>query len=136
MGSVQSLDREELEFALAYLMGALPCKAKGVAIVTLDGTLVGQYLARHDAVQIEALLSVADKLTCGFTGAMGAGKFHYNLNVGADGATLTLLLGEDYLACINVREPKSLDAFVNGVREGLSPLLDILGVYQGPRQSF
>jgi hypothetical protein len=126
--SVQSLDREELEFALAYLMGALPCKAKGVAIVTLDGELVGQYLTHHDGVQIEALLSIAHKLTCGFTRAMGVGQFRYNLNVGVDGATLTLLLADEYLVCINVREPKSLDAFVNGVREGLPPLQELLGL--------
>lgn len=109
-------------------MGALPCKAKGVAIVTLDGELVGQYLAHHDAVQIEALVSAAHKLTCGFATAMGTGAFHYNLNVGADGATFTLLLADRYLVCINAREPKSLDAFVSGVREGLPPLLDILGL--------
>ncbi len=125
---LHTLDREELDFALAYLLGALPCKAKGVAIVTTQGELVGQYLAHHDAAQIEALLDAAQSLSCGFARAMGAGQFHYNLNVGSDGATLTLLLGDSYLVCINVREPKSLDAFVNGVREGLPPLRDLLGI--------
>lgn len=128
MLSVNVLDREELEFALAYLVGALPCRAKGVALVTTEGELVGQFLAQHQPAQIEALVGAARHVTCHFASAMGNGDFSYNLNVGADGATLTLLLGSSYLVAVNVREVRSVDAFMSGVRDGLSPLLDILGV--------
>jgi hypothetical protein len=128
MLSVNYLDREELEFALAYLVGALPCRAKGVALVTIEGELVGQFLAQHQPAQIEALVGAARHVTCHFADAMGNGSFSYNLNVGAEGATLTLLLDTNYLVAINVRELKSVDTFMSGVRDGLAPLLDILGV--------
>ena len=129
MTAVNLLDREELNSALAYLVGALPCRARGVALVTVDGVLVGQYLSTHDDDQITALLSAAQKLSCGFARAMGTGQFEYNLNVGSAGVTLTLLLDDYYLVCINVSKPKSLDELVSAVREGLPPLLDILDAH-------
>lgn len=128
MVSLNVTDQEELDFALAYLIGALPCRAKGAALVTLDGTLVAQVLARHEPQQIESLLVAARSVTCDFVRAMDNGEFRYNLNVGADGATLTLLLDAHYLVAINVRDLRSVDAFVSAVREGLPPLLDVLGI--------
>jgi hypothetical protein len=128
--SVNRLDQEELAFALAYLVGALPCRAKGVLVLTVDGELVGQYLARHDSRQVDLLLDAARRLTRNFADVMGNGDFAYNLNVGADGATLTLLLDARYVIAINVRAVCSLDAFVGAVQEGLPPLRDLLGVRQ------
>lgn len=126
--SVNHLDQEELEFALAYLIGALPCRAKGVALVTVDGELIGQYLARHETRQIDALADAMRRMPCHFAEAMGNGNFDYNLNVGADGATLTLLLDSRYAVAINVRNVCSVDAFIASAREGLHPLRDILGI--------
>lgn len=128
MVSVNVDNREELEFALAYLIGALPCRPKGIALLTLNGELVGQVMARHDAQQVDLLLRAARSVTCDFVRAMGNGEFRYNLNVGADGALLTVLLDGHYLVAINVREVRSVDAFISAVREGLPPLRDALGL--------
>src|SRR5690606_26697271 len=114
-------------FALAYLVGALPCRPKSVLLLTVDGELVGQYLARHDSRQISLLQDAGRRLTRHFTDAMGNGDFAYNLNVGADGAMLTLLLDGRYVLAVNARNVHSLDAFVEAVQEGLPPLRHLLG---------
>jgi predicted regulator of Ras-like GTPase activity (Roadblock/LC7/MglB family) len=125
---VQRIDREELEFALAYLSGALPCKARSVALVTLDGQVIGQYLRVHDGSQIAALVAAAENMGERMMSAMDGGEFRYALMMGADGATLMMALGDVYILCLSIASVKSLDALFSGVREGLTPLIALLGV--------
>jgi predicted regulator of Ras-like GTPase activity (Roadblock/LC7/MglB family) len=125
---VQRIDQEELEFALAYLSGALPCKARGVVLVTPDGEVVGQYLRIHDGGQIASLIAAAENMGARMMSMIEGGEFRYALMMGVDGATLTMTLGDAYLLCLHLGNVRSLDALLNGVREGLTPLVTLLGV--------
>lgn len=128
MYSVHSLDREEVDFALAYLTGALPCKTRSVVLLTLAGELVGQCLAHYDSRQLATMYTNAKTLAGQMTDDLGTGDFRFNLNVGANGAALTLLLDGTYLVCISAREVRSYDAIIQAVQEGIAPLMDVLGI--------
>ncbi|MFO7320704.1 MAG: roadblock/LC7 domain-containing protein [Chloroflexota bacterium] len=128
MYPARSLDHEEIEFALAYLTGALPCKVSGVTLMTLEGELIGQCLVRYDNHRLATLHSIAHTLASQMAADLGTGDFRYNFHVCANGVTLTLLLQERYLVCISARDVRSLDDMLAAVHEGILPLKDVLGI--------
>lgn len=118
------IDREALGTALAYLAGALPCKVLGIAVVTPKGQLVAHYLGKYGSSQIKAAVALAQRAG----ERMGGGAFRYTLTVGDNGAMLAMPLGDEYILWINVTRIRSFDAFLDGVGEGLVPLIDVLGL--------
>lgn len=122
------VDRDELGMALAYLAGALPCKPKWVAVVSTEGDLVGEYLGKAGPDQVAWMITEVEAFGSRLAQDMGNGKLRYNLNVGTEGASLMFPVGGEFFVCLNLRDVRSLDGVLNGLNEGLIPLLDVLQV--------
>lgn len=124
------LDRDELEMAFAYLVGALPDPPRWVALVSVDGHCLGQYLNQHDDVQVADVMVGMKGSVDRLLHQTGNGELRYSINVGSEGVVLVLLLGDTHWVGINVPHGKSLDRVLQGVNEGLTPLMDFLdGTY-------
>lgn len=126
---MQGIDTEELGMALAYLAGALPCKPRWIALATSDGEVVSQYLGRNEQDHIRSLVAATASLCRWLKGDDVGGPSRVSLNVSDNGAWMLLPLDETYCLYVAVSKVRSLDAIVQGTREGLLPLLDVLGIH-------
>jgi hypothetical protein len=95
--------------------------------MTVDGQVVQEYHGKHGGRAVKTLAAAHEVLGERLPSALGNGTFHYNLNVGSDGVCLTIPVGDEYMVWMKLAHPRSLDTMLKGVREGIAPLLDILG---------
>ena len=126
---MQGIDTEELDMALAYLAGALPCKPRWIVLATGDGEVVSQYMGRNELDRIQSLVAATAPLSRWLTSDAAGSPARVSINVGDNGAWMLLPLDSTYYLYVAVGKVRSLDAVVQGTREGLLPLLDVLGIH-------
>ncbi len=125
---MQAINQEELNMALAYLAGALPSRPRWIVLATSDGEIVGQYLGRNDHDRIQTLVAATVSLCAWLAYDAAGGPARVTVNLGDDGAWLMLPVDDSFCIYVAVNRVRSLDAFMTATREGLLPLLDMLGV--------
>lgn len=114
--------------AIAYFVGALPHEPKSLVLITSRGEIVGQYRFKQSHHHLFELVSGIEEYSSRAVHTSGCGNFCCNVNIGTDGAQVTIPLNSDYLIYVDLPQVKSYDVLVKAIHEGLAPLKDTLGL--------
>ncbi|MEP7285245.1 MAG: hypothetical protein ABI947_05700 [Chloroflexota bacterium] len=120
------MDYVRLERAIVDFARILPQEPQWTAISSVEGVFLRQYPNHLEGEHIAALTHSNMMQGRHLLHELDNGTFRYSINIGTEGITFILLMGDSHLLTLNYTEVNSMDAIMTSAVSNLPVLLQAL----------